>query len=158
MRRRDRYQRALVAVIVGLALAALGSSPGGLAGRPPTEGGAEPAHWAPPDAAPAAAAELPQRETARIGVLGIASEVGFYLAQDRGYFAHEGQGFAWFNAGIFEVRQEDDGTWYVFDTVEQVKTHDSYFLTRRAAEAELQAIFNEAAQAGGQAGRKTLVA
>ncbi len=89
MRRKDRYQRALIAVILGLALAALGSSPGGLAGRPPIEGAGQ-VRWAAPETAPAAAAELPQRETTRIGVLGISSEVGFYLAHERGYFAEQG--------------------------------------------------------------------
>jgi NitT/TauT family transport system substrate-binding protein len=38
----------------------------------------------------AAAAPAPQRTTARIGVLGISSEVGLYLAHERGYFAEQG--------------------------------------------------------------------
>lgn len=38
----------------------------------------------------AEAAPAPQRTTARIGVLGISSEVGLYLAHERGYFAEQG--------------------------------------------------------------------
>jgi hypothetical protein len=76
----------------------------------------------------------------------IAAQAG--AGQDRGYVAHEGQAFAWFSADIFEVRQAADGTWYVFDTVEQLKTHDGYFPARKGAEAELEAILAEAAGSG----------
>jgi hypothetical protein len=78
--------------------------------------------------------------------------------QDRGHVTHDGQGFAWFSADIFQVRQDADGTWYVFDTVEQLKTHDGYFPACKGAEAELEAIFAEAVQGSGRSGRNTLVA
>jgi hypothetical protein len=78
--------------------------------------------------------------------------------QDRGCVAHDGQNVARFSADIFEIRQAADGTWYVFDTVEQTKTHDGYFATRKSAELELQAVFSEAAQASGRSGPNVLVA
>ena len=36
--------------------------------------------------------------------------------------------------------QFGDGTWYVVDSVERIKTHDGYFGTRAEDEAELDAI------------------
>ena len=80
----------------------------------------------------------------------VVTEIAAQVAagQDRGYVTDEGQAFAWFSADIFEIRQAADGTWYVFDTVEQAKTHDGYFPARKGAEAELDAIFTEAASSG----------
>ena len=78
--------------------------------------------------------------------------------QERGCVAHDGQAFAWFSADIFQLRQAADGTWYVFDTVEQAKTHDGYFPTREKAEAELTAILAEASTISGRPGRNALVA
>jgi hypothetical protein len=86
----------------------------------------------------------------------IAAQVA--AGEDRGYVAHDGQAFGWFSADIFQLRQAADGTWYVFDTVEQAKTHDGYFPTRDKAELELNAIFAEAATASVRSGRSALVA
>jgi NitT/TauT family transport system substrate-binding protein len=90
-----RGRRFTAGALLALGLALLGSGPAALSagqGMPPREPAlARPlAPWPPLGAAAAEASGLPQRETARVGVLGISSEVGFYLAQEHGYFAEQG--------------------------------------------------------------------
>jgi hypothetical protein len=77
--------------------------------------------------------------------------------QDRGQVERGGIVFAWHVAEVFVVRQASDGTWYVVDTVENVKTHHGYFKTLADAEAERNAIFAEAAGLD-RLGRNTRVA
>ena len=67
--------------------------------------------------------------------------------QDRGQVEHDGQLFVWHIEEIFEIRQWLDGTWYVMDVVEDMKTHNGYFTTRQEAEAELEGIFAGPVQA-----------
>src|SRR5689334_10380810 len=92
--------------IIGLALVACGTTPAAPApDRAPPAGGAASqqaaqasaasttAPTSPPAAEPSAAASrqpLSPRVTVRYGELGQASDAGFYLALDRGYFAEEG--------------------------------------------------------------------
>src|SRR5438105_1340405 len=98
-----RGRRFTVGALLALGLAILGSGPAALSAGPvapaPAGPGAPPREPAParplaarplPGAAAAETSGLAQRETARVGVLGISSEVGFYLAQEHGYFAEQG--------------------------------------------------------------------
>lgn len=87
--------RALRRLLGGTALALTVTAAGGLAGSGPAPGAAAsgpPATvlGAEPDAASAAAATLPQLQPVRIGVVETSSEVGIYLADERGYFTEQG--------------------------------------------------------------------
>ena len=109
-----RYSRRLLAS-VALALVALmlGSAPGGTAAPSWAMIRTAPAGVAP--AAPpavslgelpaAAAAMLPQRQPARVGVVYSSSEIGIYLAEERGYFAEQGlvADYVRFDSGAFAV-------------------------------------------------------
>ena len=72
--------------------------------------------------------------------------------QDRGQVTHNGQVWSWHTADNYEIREFRDGTWFVYDLVEKIKTHDGYFAARAEAEAELEAIFAEPAYAPAPAG------
>src|SRR5579884_2598872 len=79
----------LLAVIVGLALAACGP-PAAQAAAAPTAAQTSPPTAQQPAAAAAARQPLAPRVAVRYGELGQASDAGFYVALDRGYFAEEG--------------------------------------------------------------------
>jgi NitT/TauT family transport system substrate-binding protein len=90
-----RGRRFTVGALLALGLAILGNGPVALSAGPRATWSdaalARPLAARPlPGAAAAKASGLPQRETTRVGVLGISSEVGFYLAQEHGYFAEQG--------------------------------------------------------------------
>jgi NitT/TauT family transport system substrate-binding protein len=90
-----RGRRFVVGALLAVSLSMLGSSPAALSSGPGTSS-RDPGLARPTvtgslaGALMAGASGLPQRETARVGVLGISSEIGFYLAQERGYFAEQG--------------------------------------------------------------------
>ncbi len=82
-------RRPLLAGLLALAIVPFGAAGGPGPAGPPT---GDAIHGMAPGAAVpvALAATLPQRQTVRVGVLGISSEVGLYLADERGYFGEQG--------------------------------------------------------------------
>jgi len=107
---RRRYTRwLLIGVLLALASLALGSPPGGLAspagGVSSARAGARVAVAAPADAEAAPASALPQLRETRVGVVYSSSEIGIYLAQERGYFAEQGltADYVRFDSGAFAV-------------------------------------------------------
>ena len=98
MRAGPRVRRRVVGALLALSVTLLGVAP---SGAPVT-----PAVAAPPaEASLALSAALPQSQTVRVGVAATSSEVGLYMAQERGYFAEQGMSadFTRFDSGAFAV-------------------------------------------------------
>ncbi len=100
-------RRLLTCALLALFVLALGSLPSGLT-RPGAANGPRPG-VAVAEAAPgpgeAAASALPQLQETHIGVVYSSSEIGLYLAQERGYFAEQGltADYTRFDSGAFAV-------------------------------------------------------